>query len=487
MGNKMGRLIFLIIIILSLVVRISSFDFPFNYIFEWGDGTRDYLVANHIVKYKEFPLVGPFNLLYEGGIRNSPLYFYLLAVMLVPFNHVLTLSAINIVLQIGVIILVYFISKKIFNQVTALVAMTLFSFNPEVLRQSDYIWQPHLMLVFVLVSLLLFLYKKKVISFFVLALASAIHNSAVPWIPVFLLLVSFKDKVKGSIIFILSSILFYLPLVFYYFKQPGIFNLNLESNQIYIRSINEYFSNLVINIGFLLQAFGLNSTAHYLVVLILIFVYLILVKKTIPDKRGMFFVVALVFLPIVSAAFFNKVRLHYLTLSMPIFAILIAKLIVSIPKWKLGYLIPIIFLLFFLKIFTGDFKTFSSFKEPLINQKLLAQITREILKEDLDSFQVRSYAVSANSAFYYPILDTVLLVPLEQTLNKKIVRLFDNSAYNHQQIGSDKYIVVGCMFRDKIINDEKCLEVFEKDHPNYSIEKNIYLGYPISVYLAKRS
>src|SRR3989338_10926533 len=113
-------IIFLFILLLAFILRLQRFDFPLSYVFAWGDGTRDYLVADHIIRYQELPLLGPYNLLYEQGMRNSPLYFYFLALLLMPFNHILTLTAVNIVLQMGVIVLVYFITKRIFDESSAL-------------------------------------------------------------------------------------------------------------------------------------------------------------------------------------------------------------------------------------------------------------------------------------------------------------------------------------------------------------------------------
>src|SRR3990167_4879771 len=89
----------LIILVTAVLVRIPRLDFPLSYIFAWGDGARDFFIANHILSFREFPLLGPFNLLYDSGIYNTPLYYYILSFFLIPFNNVLTLGVVNIFLS----------------------------------------------------------------------------------------------------------------------------------------------------------------------------------------------------------------------------------------------------------------------------------------------------------------------------------------------------------------------------------------------------
>lgn len=189
---------FFIILILSFLVRLTRLDFPLSDIFWWGDGTRDFLVANHILKYGEYPLVGPYNLLYESGVRNSPLYFYALVLLLIPFNHPITLAFFNICFQIAVLVLIYFIARKIFNSSIALSAMALYSFSSGVIKQSDYIWQPYLMQPIALLSLYFLIkayvdknydfnrsYKFFIASVVTFCVAVALHLSVLAWSPIF--------------------------------------------------------------------------------------------------------------------------------------------------------------------------------------------------------------------------------------------------------------------------------------------------------------
>ncbi|MBI3577088.1 hypothetical protein HY086_03570 [Candidatus Gottesmanbacteria bacterium] len=55
--------LFVLFIVVNLLVRLDHFENKF-----WlgtGDSSRDYLVARHIVKYHEYPSVGPWNSVYN--------------------------------------------------------------------------------------------------------------------------------------------------------------------------------------------------------------------------------------------------------------------------------------------------------------------------------------------------------------------------------------------------------------------------------------
>lgn len=476
-------------------------DYPLSFGFIWGDGTRDYLIANHILKYQEFPSLGPFNLLFNSGIYGSPLYFYILALMLFFFNSPLTLSVINILLQLAVIVLIYLITKNLFGETTALVACILFSFNLEVLHHSDFIWQPYLMqpvsylaLFFLSNNLIQKADFKLFLSLFLLALAIALHNSAFPWLPVFLLggMLILKRNHKPSkyylcviLTLVISTIIFYLPVALYTLRH---FNqISLGSNDIVVQSIWEYYSNLLSNSRELLSSFGLQFQEAPLFILVLMTIwYFFKIKDNTNQKKLTFLILILILLPIIFASFFNKLRLHYLILSMGTLCIFTAKIISSFSRIKV--IISILLFLFFFKVFSSDFILLKDSKKPFVNYKSVETITDNIKDEliltqkkdgfsDFSFFQVRSFA-KAREVFYYPVLDTILLVPLENKLNQKLAKVSDNSPYNHVQIGGNQYLLVTCY-------QVRCLETFKKQHPQYAILKKLYGSYLISIYLAK--
>src|SRR3989338_9321959 len=473
---------FLIILVTSVLVRIPRLDFPLSYIFAWGDGARDFFIANHILSFREFPLLGPFNLLYDSGIYNTPLYYYILSFFLIPFNNVLTLGVVNIFFQIGTILIIYLIAKKLFDKKTAILSILIFSFNPEILAQSDYIWQPHLSQTFAYLALLfavLFHLKNRLIflisSSLALAFSFAMHNSTFPWIPIFFIFF-FRHFFKIFFIFSLFLGILYIP-VGVYLLQSEIVRVPFS---LFIQNINQYFINFFINFEGILKAFNLDIW-WLAVVSILSFVYFLKSKDFRNVKISVLLLLILFIAPLFFASFFNKFRLHYLTLSLGVFTIFISKIFTSFHKFRL---ITGIMIILFLKSTTADFQ-FLYFKTPFENLKSIDQITMQILGEVRDApFQIKSYAMD-EKIVEYPVLDTVFLIPLEKKLNKKLAVISDNSPYNHVQTGGKEYFVVACHEFSNLSRWKECLNVFQRSYPNYGILKNLYTGSNMAVYLTK--
>ena len=289
---KFSFSIFLVIVLLiNAIIRITRLDYPLSGVFQWGDGARDFLIASHIITDKAFPLVGPINLLYDYGVLNSPVYYYLLAAVLLVFNHPLTLGVFNVMLQVGVLIVVFLITRQAFNKQTALVTILLLGFNLEVIKQSDYIWQPHVSYPVALLGLYLLIKSNG--NFILLAgclvlisSAIAIHNSMLPWLPIFLIaaLLTLR-KWKKPIVYYLGLILtpvltlalLYGPVFVYLTSHKT--NLEQIGNLVItLPDINGYLDNLKTNIVMFLDAFNL-ANIFILIPVILALLYILKFKK----------------------------------------------------------------------------------------------------------------------------------------------------------------------------------------------------------------
>lgn len=468
------RVLLLIILVASLLIRIQRLDYPLSNTFEWGDGTRDYLVANHILKYQEFPQVGPYNLLYEVGVHNSPIYFYLISLFLIPFNNILTLSLVNIFIQLGVIILIYLITKNAFNHTTAITAALLFSFNPEVIKQADFVWQPYIMLPFALLALYLKLKFHNLLGLATLCFASLLHSSAYPWIPLFFL---FPKKSANYYIFGFS-------LIFVTLLLNGFLGVHWDLLMSHDSSLS-YFSNLTLNTNEFLRAFYLNN----ILAVLLLIGFFITFKKT-QNKKLLIFIFLLFILPIILASFFNKIRLHYIILSMVAFPILVAKVTEVFKP-----VVRIIIVIALLVVFSGGFSYFNEVKAPLENQRGISNLTSQVIDEltkikqtegfsDFDFFQVVSMIRTGSNTqkvIPYPVLDTFLLVGLEEKLNTKLATVSDVSPYNHVQNGKRDYLVLPCIK----LRPDLCLMRFYEENPRHNIVKLIYEGGDFLIFLAK--
>lgn len=492
---KYKLIIFLFILLAAFILRAQRFDFPLSYVFAWGDGTRDYLVADHIIKYRELPLVGPYNLLYESGIRNSPIYFYLLALFLIPFNHILTLSGVNMILQLGVIVLIYLITRKIFDESSALLAAAFFSFNPEIIKHADFIWQPYLMQPVALLALLLLLNKFVVLALVLLILAISIHISAFSWLPTFLMICFyFLKKQNRSWIFYLGivfasiitlSALYFPPFIFYLNSRVhNLFNLSLPAY-----SATGYLENLFLNIAQFSKYFYLDP----LPVMIFLFsgILLVVLSKESHKSKNSFILLLLLFLSsFAAAAFLNKVRIQYLIPSFVVLTILIAKIISQFHSHlKIALSLSLVI------IFSGNLAFIRDAKLPLENQKIIDELTAAVLKklaevkiaegfEEFNFFQIVSFAQD-RTTFEYPTLGTILLVPLEKKLQRKLATVSDQSPYNHLQINDKKYLVVFCFRFYEPLNRVSCEIHFQKSYPDYHLTSSFYSNDRMTLFLAK--
>lgn len=417
--------ILLLIILAGFVLRMPYLDYPLSQIFWWGDGSRDFLVASHIIKYSELPGIGPYNLLAPAGIHNSPVYFYALAGLLFFFNHPLTLAFFNIILQTASLILVYLIARKMFGITPALLATAIFAFNPQIIKQSEYVWQPYLMQPVALLSLYLLLRRFFVWGWLTLLLAFLLYSSIFPWALVILSKIS----------------LFFSPAVLVIFPE------------LTVKSLAGYFSNFNFNLTYTLDTFYLN---YFFLALFLLF-----------TRRKHFFIFLLFLAPVIFASFFDKLRPHYLTLALPAFVIWVSALTNK----------PLLMLVTFI-ILTNNLSFLKIEKRPLENFRYIENVADQMIKVKPDSFQVHSLGLS-DQVYDYPVLDTILLVPLEMKLGK-LSKVADNG-YNHVQTNKKDYIFLSCVIFKKSNLD--CVNEFVKRYAQYQLVKNVYWDKRLQIYL----
>lgn len=379
------------------------------------------------------------------------------------------------------IILIFFIAKKLFNTVTAFVSILLFSFNPQILHQSDFIWQPHLMQFFAYLSfsilVISYLRKEKNIFFIGVAffsLATALHNSAYPWVPaVFLLAYLRKYLLKSLTVFFSFTLLLYIPVIIFYLhhlSSPKVF-----SNSIFVGSLSNFFNHLYLNTKILLEAFNLYG---WIGLLLLATILWVLTRPRKVLNSNLLPLLALIVLPIIFASFFDKIRLHYLTLSFGVLMIFISRII------TIHRVLGIILFIFIFNAVTFNFSFLHYSPKPFANQQIIDGTINKIKNELLEVqnfFTVVSY-YGENKNYYYPVLDSLILVPLEEKMQRKLTKVDDFSIFNFNQINDDKYAILVCP--SELTNPAKnCPQVFLQ---KYFLIKQIDSTQIMSVYLAKR-
>jgi 4-amino-4-deoxy-L-arabinose transferase-like glycosyltransferase len=220
------------LVVIGSLLRINVFDSSGDSFYH-VDVTRDYLIASHIVEYGDLPLTGPDG--YFGPNSNSPVYYYIIALLLLLSNAVLFPGLVNVFLQAAAIPLVYLLGKELFSRRTGLAAAALFTFFDGVVAQAMQMWQPHLMQFFLLGSFLFLIYGYKkdrelflYASSGLLAFSAILHSSVLAIVPVQLgaiLYILWKKKqhsVKKMILAIgtFAAVLAcsYIPTVYYFLQ-----------------------------------------------------------------------------------------------------------------------------------------------------------------------------------------------------------------------------------------------------------------------------
>lgn len=203
-------------LIFSLLYRLSYFiDSPYH-----ADAMMDYLVANHIVSFNEFPARGE---LFSFGFRSSPLYYYIIAAFLTIRNSPQFLAFVSIITEC-ISLLIFSITVAYgFNPRVALLVLLIRTVTPISLSQSNIvIWPTIIAKPFFSLSLLTLLasFKRRsvkylVVSLFTLIVAADIYPLYVFAIPpaIILSILYFRPKSIHTKYVLFSGIILFLTFI----------------------------------------------------------------------------------------------------------------------------------------------------------------------------------------------------------------------------------------------------------------------------------
>lgn len=369
--RKTTFIIIVILIILSLFPRGVEI-FNNNPIFGFDQG-RDYLAVKNIVDNHKLTLIGAE--LGAGsagilGIFHGPFYYYFLSFFYLLFNgNPIGGVWMSFIFSLASVLMMFFLTKKIFNQSTAFIASILIIFSIPVASQARFFWNPHFPTFFIILFFyFLFLWseKKKINYFLASFLASFIYNFefavAIPLcfsIIIYSIFI-FKKEISSYLYLIAGFILGFLPMILFEMRHnfmavKGIMNYVLATshmNNNYINLLNNHlisFSNSFIN------TFSINfSYSLLLLVIFLISVLFFIVKEKNPDiKNFLFYLFSLPFITLIVFMFLNNSVYHYYLTHLSLaYIILFSYIIYSLEKRRnkryfyLSLLIIFIFAIF---------------------------------------------------------------------------------------------------------------------------------------------
>lgn len=502
---------------------------------------RDYLAANHIIKYHELPLIGPYNSLISS-IPHSPISFYFLAIFLKVKEDIFFLGFINILLQTLSIFIVYLIAKKLFDEKTGLIAAVLFSLSNAVLSLSSEQWIRNWAFPFINLSFLLLVLaylKNKSILVLISALtfifASSIHLSNLLLLPTFLLIIFLiLKKRKASLTTHILFMLFFCFCIIFLLVHPQIWNIYLNSNKLLTTSqlyepsfsFGNYLSSLEKNTDLLISLFFSKHVLGripqpnlllFLILTMIIFlpIYFLYSQKDISKRMYFLLIIGAIMQVLLLLSLMNN-KIHYYSF-IPVFSLLIIAISEIVNRIFAGNtalnLTKILLVLLLLKVFSFDFafireiekkfdeNIFSSPNEmskyadhvgPIIStiEGQLYSIKNQEHYMDMNFFQIKFYREYPNEEQNWASRDgAIFWNPLEKDFNTQFVTLSTSPAdmyLSYSTTNKDDYVFLICRNLNGESLDKGCIELFTKENPKYSNLSPIYSDPLFSVYLSSK-
>ena len=523
-----GLIFIIFIIALSALVRLHMFNYESLLYAE--DGTRDYLVASHIVQYGEFPMAGP---VAGGLLHTSPLYFYALASILLIKNDLLFLGLVNIFFQILAIGILYIFAKRIFGLQIAVGAAILFGLSQFAITHSLKIWQPYIAEPFLYLSYLLLLisYQRKKFASLLMAIFVFIFSGAL-WGVMF-----FAAPLFAILVFVIlrnqKARLRHYALVsatalgsFFAFFAPLVFSPNYDRQLVFSFSKillvpHGYFSRLLTNMSILVDSFFYNTNTNLLSlnnVLLIIFIgSLIYVLYSNKNASRMIYIALIAasivqFLLVLSFLPYDNSSLRFFIPAFGSMVILVASsaqyIFSSSLVSKLAKIILIALLVYVSSPRLGHSWTQGPGNNFSINvgaknlaaekiKEELIEITQEIGASHIVPFDIIAY----NSGNRHVLGQSGFWVALEKSLGKKFTTIEDANFLNYRPLSKGNYYKFlicynkGASFKHGGIlmrgiepaYDISCVNSFLDQFPNHRIIKDIYSAQNLKVYRAEAS
>lgn len=357
---------------------------------QWfGDPSRDILVAKHLMEYSGEKFITPFSAEYFNGLKNSPLYYWIIAFFW--FLYPSEIGVISIFAFLGSlnIILAYILSKEIFKDELSLILPFFVTISNVLINQSRTLWQPNLVPFFQLICFIFLFKGLKRKHFYLLAiqlsfLTVLIHYSFLPLLIIILIFVYIDLYLSKKYDLCIKIILLSTINVFLYFlltKSSFIFN-----EKIFINSFNNYFINIYYNLKELGKSFIKNGNNFKIVFLYLSFLAP-LIWLIIKKKKKVTILIFILFISFFATGFYKKPEyFHYIHPYYLIILIIYTYLISQIIKiQKLSSVLLI--LLVSLVIQNGNrYTIFNKSNELKISYNIAKTIIEK--SKNLDSLEI---------------------------------------------------------------------------------------------------
>jgi hypothetical protein len=506
-GEAVGLVLLLAI---SFLVRAGMSDHPIGY--HGGDGYRDFMAADHLVRLHEVPVAGPFNALLPQ-IRNSPFYYYLIALFAAVDDSPAFVNLCFVALQCLTLLCVFYIARILFGRSAGFVAAALIAASPALISEATgFLWQPYLMEPFLAAAVLSFLIGRECRSatYLIVAealgiMAVALHISALMAVPFLLYLVYRQAKENGGRPSV-ARLAIWGVAVFLALFAPTFFVSNGHSPSIVplgfvvptMKSLRLFWY-----VAFYRQLGGFSGFIAALVLVLSSALYLRLPSIGQKKKRNLVFVlvfasqVILINFALYIMSGDSHLR-YFVALGWAVSALVGAFVseffFRSKFMWPVGALLVGAYLshIAWTPALQGFIATLPRIDHP--RQKSMDAATAAIRKEVLG---IKAQERLADYDFFgfvgirsggYGIRQNIFWLPLERELGASLMKTDNSRVDGYMPLGQEGRLFLFCAKKDPESSpypEADCLEQFKKDRPTYVIKKPIYADEYLSVYLTQ--
>lgn len=381
-SDNLGKGIFLLILALAVMLRFYGLEKLRHFTY---DQARDALYIKRIVADHKFRLIGTQSSI--PGLYTPPFYYYMMAPFLGVFNfNPIAIDLMTAFLGVLTVGLLYLVLRQLGGSLGISLAMTaIYAFQPAIVYQSRYAWNPNTTPFFVLLtilSLLKLLQKKSrtVYSFLFwgsLGMIINLHYSGVVFLLACLLTLFFYRREVE-----VKKLVMGLPLLFFELLPLCIFDL--RHNFFNSKAVVDYFLHNPRNelppppffIGLFEKARQLfvlvlpvsfNALVLNILIVLIIFVLVRMFRRE--KDKNLSIPLLLLFCSLIFASLYRRgFYFFYLTFLFPLPFLLFGKAI-SLIKSKRLYL-ALVFVLYFsaFKWFGVSFNQVKSDKKDLREQ-----------------------------------------------------------------------------------------------------------------------
>lgn len=438
-----GYLLFLLTI-LGLIVRLFRLPSLWD-----GDFAQYFLVAQHIVKYGEIPLVGQYASAING--HYSPWGYYFLALIMSLSSQMTFVVGFLAVLHGLSIFTIYRIGGLIFkNKKTGFLAAFFFAVSSAEIFYARSLMGNSIIIPIILLSFFFLFkymrtsYKKYLFYAYLLIFLSGLFNIAqLVVLPVYVLTEYIKDK---KIKFSLAAIIL-LTTVYLILNIPLLLSLDIKftsTPRMLNFSLQNFFSAIYLFFLSIFPSQPANILPAELVLAVLLFINFILVPKLI---KPLLFPFLMIFITVLAVSLLNNRNCcsSYFTHVFPLFFLISAYGIHALTKFR-SFIVKILaffFLIIIIYLITNDLHPmYIRYEAFPSTEKLTEEIIADAKRKKYNDFQVLVGDRDSGAPIFWH--SPTVWYFLENKLNKKFTRVTNENESNLEMTAIPERIYLIC-------------------------------------------